>query len=278
MEGRCRADLQVSEYNKPTPQPKIPAAKPPSPRILNSLPVMSTLNQDKGESSRSAGPSDQSREVHLRQHPAAGPGSTFRTTGIQEETQEMPHPFSEFIDGAGSLPLASTTEPACAEQGAFSDARATDGSAVVDLLSQLDGDDVMPPPDAGLDEDISPGTIQSLRTALFTTENHTHPVSWDNLLNFTPDYVVNPVGGATEAELHFGTSDAQAVGEGWYQQWEQILSAYTDQVWGDLLPLATEARREVDELTQKGTEAEPQVPKALNRLRMILAHIQRSGG
>lgn len=236
---------------------------------------------DKGESSRNAGPSDQSREVHLRQHhPAAGPGSSFRTAdGSQEATApEEPHPFAGFVNQPSSLPLANATEQVRAGgSGAFSDTQAADGSAVVDLLSRWDDSDTLPL-EADLDQDMSPDTVQSLRAALFSTSDHTRPVQWDSLLNLTPDYVLNPTEASSEAELHFGTSDGQAVREGWYQQWEQVLSAYTDQVWGDLLPLAVEARREVDELSQQPPEAEAHVPKALNRLRMILAHIQRSGG
>lgn len=238
---------------------------------------MSALGQDKGESSRNRGPSDQSREVRIRQPPAAGPGSTFRPHGNQEEASENPHPFSGFINHPGSLPLANPTAAVDVERRAFFQTQSTDGAPVVDLLSQLDEEEAMAP-EAGLDEDISPDTVQSLRAALFAANGHSHPVSWDSLLNLTPDYVLHPAEGVGEAELHFGTSEHQAVREGWYQQWEHVLSAYTDQVWGDLLPLAAEARREVDELAQKGTDDEPQIPKALHRLKMILAHIQRSGG
>jgi hypothetical protein len=244
---------------------------------------MSALMADKGESSRSTGPSDQSREVHLRQHrhPAAGPGSSFRTAdGSQEATApEEPHPFSGFVNQPSSLPFANATEAVRAGGGgsAFSDTQAADGSAVVELLSRWDDSDTLPL-EADLDQDVSTDTVQSLRAALFSTSDHTCPVQWDSLLNLTPDYVLNPTEASSSAELHFGTSDGHAVREGWYQQWEHVLSAYTDQVWGDLLPLAVEARREVDELSQQPPEAEAHVPKALNRLRMILAHIQRSGG
>jgi len=58
----------------------------------------------------------------------------------------------------------------------------------------------------------------------------------------------------------------------WRTQWEGVLGRYTDEVWGDLLPLVREARKEVEDIIEgKGTEE----PVALRRLKGILGHLQR---
>jgi hypothetical protein len=59
----------------------------------------------------------------------------------------------------------------------------------------------------------------------------------------------------------------------WQDQWEGVLSRYTDEVWGDLLPLVEKARKEVKDI-QSGSPTDEE-PKALRRLRGILAHIQQ---
>ncbi|KAF7559594.1 hypothetical protein G7046_g4582 [Stylonectria norvegica] len=147
-----------------------------------------------------------------------------------------------------------------------------DGSAVVNLL---DGpsDEV----DAAIfghvqDEDLSPEAVAKLHEALFastTTESR-----WDDLLNFTPDFVAHP-NMSSDAQLHLGTQDPTEARSIWLHQWNDVLSAYTDQVWGDLEPLAAEARREVEELTtEEAVPGRTPETKALDRLRQILAHVR----
>ena len=65
-----------------------------------------------------------------------------------------------------------------------------------------------------------------------------------------------------------------AAREIWMAQWNGVLTRYTDEVWGGLLPLVKEARREVEDLRSdpSGTDQ----PKALRRLGAILGHLQRS--
>ena len=252
---------------------------------------MSNWTGDKGESSRSTGPSDQSREVHiLRQPPTAGPGSSFRWQGGTATSQpgdgHGSQSFAAFVDQPGSLlPLGSSSSSSPGGGPAFSEARAADGAAVVDLLSQPDGYEAEAEAAAALPlaYEMSTAEMESLRVAIFESGASSRPVPWDNLLNFTPSYVRNPDHGpqaAGEAELHLGTSDPQATQASWVREWSQVLSSYTDEVWGDLSPLAAEARREVDDLlitSSLSRDEPPQPPKALSRLRMILAHVQKSG-
>ena len=53
---------------------------------------------------------------------------------------------------------------------------------------------------------------------------------------------------ATEQDsiLYFGSSISQETARHtWMSQWESVLTRYTDEVWGNLLPLVTEARKEI---------------------------------
>jgi hypothetical protein len=237
---------------------------------------MTTLGPEKGESSRNRGPSGQSTEVQFRQTPAAAARSGFRTNPAHQDSSDNSRTFSEFLDQPGYLSPANAAESVDVEQRAIPEAQATDGLAVVDLLSRPD-DDITMATEPSLEHDMSPATIESLRAALFETNDHAHPVSWDSLLNFTPDYVLKPTEGIDNATSHFGTSEAQTLNADWLQQWGQVLTSYTDNVWGDLLPLITQARREHETLSQEDSTDISKPLQALNRLRMILAHVQNSG-
>lgn len=56
-------------------------------------------------------------------------------------------------------------------------------------------------------------------------------------------------------------------------QWDNVLAAYTDEVWGNLLPLVKEARQEIETFVD-GRDV-PETPMALRRLGLILSHFRR---
>lgn len=57
------------------------------------------------------------------------------------------------------------------------------------------------------------------------------------------------------------------------QQWEGVLTRYTDEVWGNLLPLVKEARKEVGEAM---SEVQTEPGTALRRLVAILGHLGKA--
>jgi hypothetical protein len=59
----------------------------------------------------------------------------------------------------------------------------------------------------------------------------------------------------------------------WIKEWEGVLTSYADEVWGGLMPLVKEARKEVEEIEIGGMTSEK--PTALRRLEAILGHLQR---
>ncbi|KAF4445066.1 hypothetical protein F53441_10990 [Fusarium austroafricanum] len=116
--------------------------------------------------------------------------------------------------------------------------------------------------------------VAKLNEALFSAHSVSSGPRWDNLLNFNPDFLSRPGPEAEfERQLHLGTTDTDEARNSWLQQWGNVLSGYTDHVWGDLEPLVAEARREIDESKAGGPEAVPEI-KALDRLRQILAHVR----
>ncbi|KAI5462938.1 hypothetical protein BGZ63DRAFT_380061 [Mariannaea sp. PMI_226] len=152
-----------------------------------------------------------------------------------------------------------------------------DGGAVLDLLDgpsdELDAVLMGTQVDITNDnDDLDPLTVAKLRDALFDSS---HLESrWDDMLNFTPDFL-RPSSSAEDTLLHMGTSDPEEARSIWLHQWSDVLSSYTDQVWGDLGDLVTDARKEVEDLTSNriAREGHPET-KALDRLRQILAHVR----
>ncbi|KAJ6445527.1 Solute carrier family 25 [Purpureocillium lavendulum] len=120
------------------------------------------------------------------------------------------------------------------------------------------------------DDALSSIEAARLRGALFAGDLGDTRSHWDRLLNFRPEGVDNPV----DMQQLLGTTESSAVDSIWLQQWSDVLTAYTDEVWGDLGPLAAEAKHEVDRLSSRNAQTQDNGgTMALNRLRQILAHI-----
>lgn len=63
-------------------------------------------------------------------------------------------------------------------------------------------------------------------------------------------------------------------GDEWLADWDDVLSSYSDQVWGDMLPTVKAAKRELQEV-RNGTASLD--PKTIARLNMILGHVNQNG-
>lgn len=148
------------------------------------------------------------------------------------------------------------------------DQEALDGADVVDLLLRPDDVDSML---AQKSDELAPIEAARLQDALFGTGS-TWPF-WDQLLNFNPDFVVGSEDSGRNAEMHMGTSDTEIARSNWLRQWNDVLSSYTDEVWGDLGPLAAEAKRELEQCADTEEGSGPSIT-ALARLRLILTHVR----
>ncbi|KAL1651374.1 hypothetical protein SLS58_000714 [Diplodia intermedia] len=102
-------------------------------------------------------------------------------------------------------------------------------------------------------------------------------VSPHNPLNLRPEFA-NPqleeeirdlsrtLGPGEEGVMTF--SNAQR--HHWLAEWDDVLNGYTDEVWGEMLPVVKAARSQLEEV-KTGTERLDS--KAVARLRMILGHV-----
>ncbi|UNI15287.1 hypothetical protein JDV02_001830 [Purpureocillium takamizusanense] len=159
------------------------------------------------------------------------------------------------------------------QQRTVAQQEATDGIEVVQLLSMPDYEaDVAVWAEGEDDDALSPAEEARLREALFVGETADRRAHWDRLLNFRPD----SAGPADMLQL-LGTAETSAADGIWLQHWSDVLSAYNDEVWGDLGPLAAEAKHEVDRLSILDAKGLDQgQTTALNRLQQILAHVRGS--
>ncbi|KHN98594.1 uncharacterized protein MAM_03718 [Metarhizium album ARSEF 1941] len=143
---------------------------------------------------------------------------------------------------------------------------ALDGSDVVAFISRSEVGDSVISEEPEEPEELTPSEASRLREALF--ESGSSWPFWDQLLNFNPDFVVRADGSRREADIYMGTSDAELARSTWLRHWNDVLSSYTDEVWGDLGPLAAEAKGELEQ------NRHTQQSLALNRLRLILTHVR----
>lgn len=251
---------------------------------LNAVATTGTMPDVVPEQKASAGPSTSQRPPTMlveasSSHRTAGVGEPLRLNRLGHGSSEA---FDSFINESprpGPSPSLQQASPHSTDgipHTSFAEQEATDGAAVLWLLSRPDDPvDALPAED---DDGLDPNEAARLREALFGAGNAVSPnPCWDDMLSLVPDFISSPsAASSADARLHMGTADAAVAKTTWLQQWSTVLSSYTDEVWGDLGPLAAEARRDVDRqmLGKQPVGTESSETKALRRLRLILAHVR----
>lgn len=214
-------------------------------------------------------------------------GEAFRPT--QRETAGSSKAFDNFVGAHQPLPDVAQVQlqpgapirdeaqkplSTMSVDGSVAQVEATDGSAVAHLLS-LPDDPEMLQTLVEQEEKISAEDAAKLRAALFN-DGSSGRLPWDHLLNFTPDFVStrNPSERSrVDGDMQLGIADQDLAADIWLRQWHDVLSAYTDEVWGDLNMLVEEAKQEVEkDLAGEGGNRPENT--ALSRLKMILAHVR----
>lgn len=242
-----------------------------------------------GPSITSLEPSTGGPVDYYRSQTASGSGNSMRSTHVQEHTEREEAAFSKFLegtdplepvlyhaeDGLGQVSMDTPSrEPHMSRGGGYA---YDDGLAVVKLLDSGYEEVTRPEPDVPLATEEA----RSLREALFggstNREEHGSATDWENILNLVPQFILTgnsswDVG--DEARGHLGTPDIAEARQIWADQWWDVLSRYTDDVWGDLGSLAQEAREEIRKVRESGGDASPAETKAIQRLRQILAHVR----
>jgi hypothetical protein len=222
--------------------------------------------------------------------PTSGAGSAgLRNRHHEEHIQQSENEFSSFLDGIDSFtpsedfststdrgiedvlaerawerPQLSYVPDSTGQERTVAEQEARDGEGVLAILSSPTGleDDFE---DSLEDEDYDWGLsseqliqIRAMAREVFPLSDPHVGVDAENPLNLN----LSLEGETPEAREH------------WREQWEGVLTRYTDEVWGGLLPLVKQAKQEMGNMDIKGTVKEK--PTALRRLEAILAHLQKS--
>jgi hypothetical protein len=114
-------------------------------------------------------------------------------------------------------------------------------------------------------------TLNRLKRIMPIPETHTKPAA-DNPLNLIPQKSIlsdeKDVNTLVEASADESGQDSLM------RDWEGVLNGYTDEVWGDLLPLVQAAKEEI-KAEREGWEGTDGGKSAVERLNMILSHLER---
>ncbi|KAI1327561.1 hypothetical protein F5Y16DRAFT_371663 [Xylariaceae sp. FL0255] len=205
-----------------------------------------------GSSSRvhSSTTQEQQQTARVSRFDTSNP-TAFRSAQSPSLLGERESEFSSFLDpsetGTGRADLKRQVSEAAA-------ASLSDGSEVVSLLQAAPAPDEWAEPDLSMTD----AELACLRRALFDNAgaHGMTQMQWDSALNFMPDFSRHDV-------------EARDV---WVSQWQQVLSSYTDEVWGDLGGLVQAAREEVHEVSTR--ESGQASMSAVRRLQQLLTHIR----
>jgi hypothetical protein len=215
-----------------------------------------------------------------------------------------PTPGPNDMETAWQYHLPPETAPSDPQYGfpSVTEQQKHDGEDVVALLMQDEGQFELPE-----DEVIPPEEMESLRRALFGNSNAVKQMNaLTDPMNFIPYHLQGP--GVekyvqmymmkkdrereTGQKLPYGSDVMRQEMEvsddqdeearqtfAWLEQWDEVLTSYMDEVWGDFEGLLKQARVEYEEVqkAEENKEAPPETP-ALRRLRAILGHLRGPQG
>ncbi|POS79536.1 hypothetical protein DHEL01_v202066 [Diaporthe helianthi] len=255
-------------------------------------------------SSGKSGPSASSKSPALGEtsfplSTAGTPASTggFRSADAEAHAAAGEAAFSDFLDGtpafvarqpagldeawqqahdrAAEVP-GTQGAPMLAGAHSVAEQQAQDGVEVVRLLSQVTDEA------SGFDQGptVSGEEMRNLRQALFEEggPGQLSATDWNNMLNFVPDFLLGRSDGsdpeATEnSHMNLGVTEPTEAGQIWLEQWNRVLTGYTDEVWGHLGSLVDEARTEVARMKDTPDERSAGTP-AVRQLRTILTRVR----
>jgi hypothetical protein len=269
----------------------------PNGNELNQRAAAALANSGKGQASSTGGSSAWAESSRTISQHVVQPSSSnsFRPTQNEEYIRKSENEFSSFLDGIDtftpsqtlggrhfgdldnsfgvawhrSQPSPNITPSKHIGYQTVAEQELHDGDEVLSMLSAPEDMNVpfeIPEDDEYYDWGLTQEQISQLRAMtkdlLPPPEPH-QSITLHNPLNLIPHV----------DDTDFINANSQAAVDAWRDQWQDVLTRYTDEVWGGLLPLVKEARREVEGL-QSGEEPTVQ-PKALRRLGAILGHLRK---
>ncbi|KAG0647963.1 hypothetical protein D0Z07_5852 [Hyphodiscus hymeniophilus] len=301
--GRAQSDEEADKGqagDQPSMITRVAASASGLTRNLLATPNSNELNEratalgDKGQtgqSSKSDSVWAESSKASQSTHETNSPNA-FRVGHNEEHVRLSENEFSSFLDGIDSFSPSQDAEESHHFRGVSTDElgeawrrahpapnhpsqqpnrtvaeqESRDGEDVLALLSQKDimeGFSEASSEDENYDWGLSAEQLQQLRAM---TKDLFPPVEKHGVVDPSHPLNLNPT-----FDLSFDQSTAGK--ESWREQWDGVLNRYTDEVWGGLLPLVKDARREVGDLGSDPLSTEE--PKALRRLGAILGHLRK---
>ncbi|KAI4134971.1 MAG: hypothetical protein LQ347_001083 [Umbilicaria vellea] len=200
--------------------------------------------------------------------------STFLDQPARSSSRNFVGTTDERFDGDGGAVVAMLSDPDFSVDDAPIDAFAiSNGSnSAADLF---------------MDTQFGVHHVQRYKSQLPDPPKHSVP-SPTNPLNLRPDLAsqrMNGVNGANmslvatpqidEASYMNHVIQPQST-QDFLDSWMDVLTSYQDEVWGDMLPLVQQAREEIQG-APSGANGTLQDHPAVNRLRMVLGHLDSSG-
>lgn len=242
---------------------------------MHSIGSTQSINTVAAEGKGSASVMSSNNSLHAEQQRSTGTSSSHRNSQLatqesikdsSQSSRDTTEAFNSFLSSSHQQPAESNAH---LSHSAFEAQQGIDGNDVVNLLSVPDEELEL----ESVSETLSEDEVARLRHAFFA-KNYA-AAEWDALLNFVPGFISKPEESRERSE-YLGTSDPLAARDTWFRQWEDVLSSYTDEVWGDLTPLVAAARAEISGVQDPVIGSTEAGTKALNRLRQILAHVRGS--
>ncbi|UKZ78080.1 hypothetical protein TrVFT333_005814 [Trichoderma virens FT-333] len=185
----------------------------------------------------------------------------------QRPTQECQDDLFDTFTNSSTDALANDGYRVDVYGSSFADQEASDGLAVLELLSQ-------------------PGD-ESLETALYP-ENDIHMSGEDEVwngavagtltdqedqLDFTPDFITRPEL-SQQAAPYLGTANIEETSSTWLGYWRDVFTAYNARVWGNSHPTTTSEMPEQDFEREHDSTEPATINRALDRLKLIFYHLK----
>lgn len=141
--------------------------------------------------------------------------------------------------------------------------------------------------------DLTPSDVSDLFGSIYTAEEEDaakqlkkdlppapifQPIAADNSRNLVAnleamlepsEYTGYDTSHAFQGPIHFHSQEQQ---KQWYHQWSGVLNQYTDEVWGDMLPLVREEQKHAEAIIDG---KEDLGSRSVQRLNMILGHVEQ---
>jgi hypothetical protein len=265
---------------------------------LNSSVADSLANTGKGQSSSAGHGSAWAESSRAQQQttPQTTSSIAFKAGPSEEHIKQSENEFSSFLDGIDTFSPSQNlengysaglndgfretwprsqitrdgTQPRPVMHRTVAEQENHDGEEVLSILSAPGGINTPLEAPREDDEDYDWGLTQEQISQLRAMTKDILPPP-ETHIAISPDHPLNLVPQVEETTFIHGQSQTSV--EAWREQWQDVLTRYTDEVWGGLLPLVREARKEVEGF-QSG-ESPTMQPKALRRLEAILGHLRQ---